>query len=128
MDQQGQQVAVRVFRSDGDFIALSASFFWFKFVVVGKPFLELPRHLRNAVMSHEQGHVDLHHLEKGWLCLLVTPWLFFRLCRKQELEADAYAAQRGHASALLELLRYDERETYSHPSNAERRKHLKQYE
>ena len=115
-------------RSDEDIIARSWSFFWTGRVILGRRFFGLPSHVRNAVLFHEDGHVALHHVEKGLLCLLLTPWRFFKLCRQQELDADRYAAERGHARGLAELLRFEKRRTFSHPSNAERRQHLKQYE
>ncbi len=115
-------------RSYEDIIARSWSFFWIKRIIVGRRFEKLPWHVRNAVMHHEHGHVEMHHVEKGLLCLLLTPWRFFKLCRQQEIEADAYAAKAGHAKGLLELLRFEKAATFSHPSNSERRQYLKQYE
>jgi Zn-dependent protease with chaperone function len=119
---------IKTSRTDADIIAYSWSFFWIKRVTVGKRFNKLTFEGRNAVFAHEQGHVELHHTEKGLLCLLLTPWRFFKVCRKQELEADLYAASRGHALGLIDLLRYEQDATWSHPSHAERRKHLKKYE
>lgn len=114
--------------SNEDIIARSWSFFWTKRIIVGRRFDSLPFHVRNAVWYHETGHIEMHHVEKGLLCLLLTPWRFFKLCRQQELDADQYAAERGHARGLIELLRFEKDQTFSHPSNSERRQHLKQYE
>ena len=119
---------MKITRTDDDIIARSWSFFWVRRIVVGRRFDMLPLAMRNAILAHEQGHVENRHVEKGLLCLLTNPWNFFKLCRKQELEADEFAATFGHALALVDFLRFEKEGNRFYPSHAERRQHLKQYE
>lgn len=97
-------------------------------ILLGQKFWKLPEDQREALLSHERGHIAGHHLEKRLMCLLLAPFLYTWLCRRQELAADRYAAERGHAKALLTFLAVDHDEGWVHPSHTTRRKAIEQYE
>ena len=77
-----------------------------KCILVGTRFWELSDGEQYAVLYHELGHYRLWHHEKRLLyapLLLARPSLFFRLCRDQEFEADAFAASQGFGGYLSYL-------------------------
>ena len=108
-------------------IASSGGFLFWKWIEVGSKFHELSEPIKEAILSHEMGHIKEFHQEQRLLCFLLYFPALFRLCRWQELRADTYAAKRGHAKSLLELFKGDSKESLSHPSNAVRRKNLEKY-
>lgn len=118
---------VRMVWSDRNFVAKSWSFFGIKRVIVGALHSKLPISQQFAVEMHEVAHCHFHHIEKRWLCLLMNPWNYSRLCKQQEFDADRYAAERGHAQGLIDFLRDENEESFLYPSHSERRQHLKQY-
>ena len=97
-----------------------------KRIVVGAMWAKLPEPERTAVIYHEVGHCKAMHLERRVLMLVAAfaPALFMlpaRLlivglatlflwelaawwARKSEYEADLFAAQHGHARALVSYL------------------------
>ena len=109
-------------------IARSTSFFWWKRIYVGVRFFTLSDAQREAVLAHEEGHCNLHHSELRSLAVLLCPFLIKWVCHKTEYAADLYAAERGLAKPLIQVLNNDKRETVLHPSNRNRRKALEQYE
>lgn len=119
---------IKVFQTDEQIVARAWSFFWIKRVVIGSLFWKLPFHIRNAVMAHEEGHAEMHHTEWRVVCLLFAPWMIFDVCKQHELDADLFAASRGHGAALIEFLKFDKDCGLFHPSHAERRQHLERYE
>jgi len=70
-------------------------------------FAMLPQE-RMAAFAHEEGHWRLLHSEKRWLLACCTLFLgvplMMALARRQELAADRYAAERGHADGLISFL------------------------
>jgi hypothetical protein len=119
---------VAIVSSNESIVSRAWSFFWIKRIVTGKYFLSLSVRLRAAVLHHEAGHIENMHTEKRIACLLFCPWKICMLCKNHEFEADRYAADKGHGKAILEFLRPDNQGGIFHPSNAERRNHLEQYE
>jgi len=107
--------------------AYAFSFLWYKRITLGAKFEELKNEERKAAIFHECGHVSGHHTEWRILCALFCPWLLKDFCRKQELEADLYAAQYGYAKGLLSLLEKEWVGNFFQPSHAIRREQLKQY-
>ena len=108
-------------------IARSLSFGWFKRAYVGTDFNKLSPMQQCAVLSHERGHCDGHHTEQRILCLLFAPWMFFKLCKWQEFQADKYACERGWSRHLYDLLASDFDGGLFQPSHIERRHAIKQY-
>ena len=94
---------------------------------LGPAFHHLPAREQQAVLAHERGHIVHRHAFKR-LAWLVTLRAFFRTeaffaeCRRQELEADHYAAQQGHAAGLISFLfrRQLHVESPDYPSSRER--------
>lgn len=71
----------------------------------GDDFHRLPKFEQEAVLAHEQGHIHHRHALKRLWWLLSFQWKgFFERCEAQELEADRYAAERGHAAGLISFL------------------------
>lgn len=69
----------------------------------------LPAYEQKAIIAHEEGHIAHRHAQKRLLWLvtlraLVNPEGFFAMCEAQELEADGYARERGHAAGLISFL------------------------
>lgn len=72
-----------------------------------------PRHIRDqlteteqaAILAHEEGHKAHRHAMQNLLrtCLLMSRSP--KMAMLQEIEADDYAAARGHADALASALR-----------------------
>lgn len=58
-----------------------------------------------ALIAHEHGHRHHWHVWKNFVfvCLFMEPRKRWR--REQELQADDYAAERGHAASLASALR-----------------------
>jgi hypothetical protein len=111
---------MKIVRTKESIVARSASFFWWKRVYVGAWFWLLAPETRAAVLAHESYHCHQHHTEWRILALLF-PFIIPRLCRRQELEADAFAASFGHGPALYEFLKPGIGGGLFHPSNDVRR-------
>ena len=114
--------------TDAEYIARSASFFWWKRVYTGKPFVGLTDDQKRAVLAHETYHVMAHHTEMrivALFCPFVIPWL----CKKQEFDADECAAWAGYRAELIEML---EKSVINdgpyHPTNFERIQRLKNFD
>lgn len=58
-----------------------------------------------AFLAHEQGHIHHRHALKNLLCVCLFMGRNAATAQDQELEADDYAAARGHAPALASALR-----------------------
>ncbi len=58
-----------------------------------------------AMLAHERGHIAHRHNLKNLLRVCVFIPRGAALFKQQELEADDYAAERGHALALASALR-----------------------
>lgn len=61
-----------------------------------------------AIIAHEQGHVALKHLIENLLVVIFLPFVIplrDERRQQQELEADDYAAIRGHALFLASAIR-----------------------
>ena len=109
--------------TDGPFVARSASFLWWKRVYFGRGYMTLQPRVQAAVMIHEMYHCIKHHTERRILALL-TPWVIPRLCRQQELDADAFAAKFGYGPDLYHFLKPCAVGGPFHPSNDVRRQAL----
>jgi hypothetical protein len=75
----------------------------------GSSFGRLTSIEQQAVVAHERGHIVHRHALKR-LAWFVTLRVFFntsgyfQMCEAQELEADRYAANIGHANGLIRFL------------------------
>jgi len=118
---------IKVFATKGDFIAVSSGVLFWKKIEIGDRFLSLPEDMQKAALAHEIGHCKKWHIEQRILCLLFCFPLVLWLCRKQELEADKFAAEAGHAKALLKFFQDEFDGEGTHPSHQLRRQHLEQY-
>ena len=113
------------------FCAETVGFAFWKTIRTGEIFAALPCEQAMAVIAHEIGHIVHWHIEKRMLWL-VTGRAFFdtagflALCEAQEMEADAYAAAKGHGPALLALLaRMPDNKIDGYPTPKERIERLK---
>ncbi len=74
-------------------------------IQLGHDFYRLTPREQAAVLAHEQGHIHHRHALKRLWWLASFQWRgFFQRCEVQELEADRYAADRGHAPGLISFL------------------------
>ena len=78
-------------------------------IQLGEAFYLLSDLEQKAVIAHEEGHIHHRHALKRlkWaltLRMFFQPVKFFAMCEAQELEADRYAAERGHAPGLISFL------------------------
>ena len=78
-------------------------------IQTGALFERLTEREQRAVLAHEQGHIHHRHAWKrlGWMVTLraLVNWNgFLAMCEQQELEADRYAAERGHTAGLVSFL------------------------
>ena len=93
----------------GPLIAEAIAFGPFAHVRVGPGFQKHPQDEQDAILAHEQGHIAGWHsaIRLLWaiagLPLWAPKWVAYR-CMEQELEADAYAFDRGHGLALIRAL------------------------
>lgn len=75
---------------------------------LGDDFYKLSPLEQEAVLMHERGHIVYRHAWKrlAWvLTLRVLRWdAFLQMCAQHEMEADRYAAERGHAAGLISFL------------------------
>jgi Zn-dependent protease with chaperone function len=71
----------------------------------GDEFYRLTELEQCAIVAHEQGHIYHRHAWKRLARLATFRWKdFFEFCEAQELEADRYAADLGHAAGLISFL------------------------
>ena len=91
---------------DTEQLAHAVGVWWRKRIVVGPIWWTLHRRERYAILLHEAGHCRRYHLEVRllWLPLFWTEFAA-RLCRQQELAADAFVAEQGYGADLLAALR-----------------------
>lgn len=77
-------------------------------VQFGEAFFLLSKHEQRAVAAHEQGHIHHRHAwtRLKWIVTLrVRHWEeFLAMCEVQEMEADRYAVEQGHAAGLISFL------------------------
>lgn len=103
----------------------------FKRIAVGPSWYVLPPEERVAVLFHEVHHCRAMHMEARVLLLpllLVVPRVIERVCRRQELAADRFAAAHGWAAHLAAMLkRAGQAQTYFYPSSDERIRALTPY-
>jgi Zn-dependent protease with chaperone function len=88
------------------------------FIVTGIWFKRLPKIEQDAVLAHEQAHLDLRHqwVRWWWIISLQFSDIHGRCCQ-QEYDADEHAAKRGHGEGLIRFLRrFSESESKFHPS------------
>ena len=73
-----------------------------KKICIGPSFFGFPPREQQAILLHEVGHCKLKHLEKRLanLWLIFRPALLAELCKRQEFEADRYAAGCGYGADL----------------------------
>lgn len=106
-------------------VCYAAGIWPFKRVVVCPMFFALVPAQRFAVLMHEVGHVKLRHFEKRLLAVWSRGIVEF--CRRQEFEADAFAAAHGQRDALIAFLSrgsVHEPASMLHPAPMERIKRL----
>ena len=118
---------VRIFAVDEDINAECTGILFWKKIRLGKRFFEFPEDMQKAALSHEFGHHFHYHIEKRLLCIIFAYRLIYDLCKKQELEADLYAAKAGYAKELMKFFKHDFDGGKVHPSHVERRKNLVKY-
>jgi hypothetical protein len=71
----------------------------------GDAFYQLTELEQCAIVAHEQGHIAHRHAWKRLARLITFRWKgFFEFCEAQEIEADRYAVERGHAPGLISFL------------------------
>jgi hypothetical protein len=74
-------------------------------IQLGDVFYTLSELEQAAILSHEYGHIVHRHAWKRLWWIVSFQWRgFLQRCEAQELEADAYAAARGHAPGLISFL------------------------
>lgn len=74
-------------------------------VQLGEDFYRLSKLEQAAVIAHEEGHIHHRHALKRLWWLVSFQWEgFLERCEAQELEADRYAVERGHAAGLISFL------------------------
>lgn len=73
-------------------------------VVATDLILNLPAEMLRAIVEHERGHRALHHSLKSMVHLFLPLCLIRSRNLRMELEADAYAAARGHGIPLRNWL------------------------
>ena len=74
-------------------------------VQLGEAFYYLTELEQRAVIAHERGHiVHRHALKRIWWFVSFQWKDFYERCEVQELEADQYAAEHGHAAGLISFL------------------------
>ena len=92
-------------------------------IVVGVHWHGLSKSEQAAVIEHERGHAaKLHLLHRIWWVLSGRWNGIVQRCRRQEIEADQYATERGHGLGLLRMLGRAHNTPASdfHPSHRER--------
>ena len=58
-----------------------------------------------AIVAHEEGHIHHRHALKRLWWMVSFRWKgFSQRCEAQEMEADRYAVERGHAPGLISFL------------------------
>ena len=92
--------------------------------MIGRAFLGFPPREQQAILLHEVGHVKLRHvterLRSAWMIVL-RPSAFAAMCRRQELQADYYAARCGYAMELAQAIsRVQDLQDPLHPPKTER--------
>jgi hypothetical protein len=78
-------------------------------IQVGEHFYRLTPLEQEAIIAHEEGHIHHRHAWKRLKWALTLRWIRHReelepMLVAQELEADRYAAERGHAPGLISFL------------------------
>jgi Peptidase family M48 len=78
-------------------------------IQLGEEFTLLSEREQAAVLAHEHGHIHHRHaLKRLWWMLTFRAcfnWKgFLAMCEAQELEADSYAVECGHAPGLIQFL------------------------
>lgn len=119
---------MKVIYTGENIIARSISFLWWKRIYLGTRYWKLLRSQKDAVLAHEEAHCKFHHSELRLLTLLFCPVLIKLVCHKTEFVADRYAANKGLAGPLIQVLSFDREEDWLYPCNADRRKALEDYE
>lgn len=109
-------------------IARSISFLWFKRIYIGIGYWNLLKSQKEAVLAHEEAHCKFHHTELRLLTVLLCPFLVKWVCHKTEFAADRFAASRGYAKPLIQVLGFGKRDSWFYPSPDSRVKALEQYE
>ena len=78
-------------------------------IQLGEGFYKLTPREQEAVLAHERGHIAHRHIRKRlwWIVTLRAirnPDAYWAMCEAQELEADRYAAEQGHAAGMVSFL------------------------
>lgn len=74
-------------------------------IQLGDDFYRLSPLEQTAIVAHEEGHIHHKHALKRLWWIVSFQWDgFYERCEQQELEADRYAVERGHAAGLISFL------------------------
>lgn len=117
-------MAIKIKRSNMFPLCWAFSFLWVKRIYIGPRFDAFPEDVKAALLAHEEGHVVNHHSEIRLLCMIFCPWWMDRLARWQEMQADLYAASKGHADGLYKFLNRSRRCGTFYPTDLQRRRNL----
>lgn len=104
-----------------------ASGIWpFKRIIVGPGWFSLSHREQMAVLLHEVWHCKRWHLEARVIMLpfFAARW-WIRVCKRQELSADAFVVRQGYGIELCQFLSRIHATTDDyHPSIIERRQRM----
>lgn len=91
------------------------------YIAVGPPWFWLPEDEKEAVLLHEVGHLEHHHLAKRF-AILPFFWTEFakRMARSQEMQADAYANKYAAGEAMQRFLSRSNEGNDLYPAPADR--------
>ena len=117
--------SVTIYEVNEDICAEASGMFFWRKIKVGNKFSVLPEDMKQAALAHEMGHHFLAHIEERLLCVIFCFPLIFKLCKRQELEADEYSAKAGYARGLIRFFESEWDGGLTHPSHKERRDRMK---
>lgn len=119
---------VEIIKRESKHLAYVTGILWWKKLYIHTKFTKLSKEMQCAVIAHELGHIKHFHTEQRILCILFLPFLYVKLCRWQEFQADSFAASLGFADPLRYLLcSLKDVGGLVHPTHRERVKNLEKY-
>ena len=119
---------IKIRRIDDDFIAASWSFGPIKRIYLGNRFGKFSLQQQSAILAHETGHCEGHHLEWRCLAAIFIPFWCHRVTKYQEILADRFAVKKGHAECLLTIFEKISHGGRFHPTREERIANVLLYE
>jgi Zn-dependent protease with chaperone function len=121
------RISWTVCKKESGGIASTTGILWWKRLNLSSAFFRQPDRTKEAILAHEVCHMMQFHLEQRLLCIVLCPFLLFKLCRQQEIWADNFAARLGFAKELIAFLSSEYDGDLVQPSHAVRRKNLEKY-